>query len=316
MWRFLQTVFRVPLKPLAAQHKPFAVFRKLLCHTCSKKWRPRLIFVKEGNSDKAGTLNCVRKPPGYDARFVHQRHRKIPCASGRSWTPLVPARVLFEMSCVVKTFRAAAFSIASAGPTIPTRSCSYRRHLRFDATHSRYFFLPKDGYPKRISWNIGGKWVSREVTTRHMIKRLNANGEKESVQFGWRQQGIHANFALLPSGLFLRIEPTWLLTKPDGKAARGGRRVGPILSHWLNQERNGQILRSLRFWSLVLSRGGNEIVIGTGQEPIRIGLVQDSGYTRIGILSDQMDYDSLMKTEMEDDLNVPQLGLFRGNESI
>jgi hypothetical protein len=149
-----------------------------------------------------------------------------------------------------------------------------------------------------------------------MIKRVNANGEKEAVQFGWRQQGIHANFVLLPSGLFLRIEPTWLLTKPDGKAARGGRRVGPILSHWLNQERNGQILRSLRFWSLVLSRGENEIVIRTGQEPIRIGLVQDSGYMWGGILGDQMDYDSLMKTEMEDDLNVPQLGLFHGADTI
>ena len=29
-----------------------------------------------------------------------------------------------------------------------------------------------------------------------------------------------------------------------------------------------------------------------------------------------MDYDSLMKTEMEDDLNVPQLGLFHGADAI
>jgi len=29
-----------------------------------------------------------------------------------------------------------------------------------------------------------------------------------------------------------------------------------------------------------------------------------------------MDYDSPMKTEMEDDLNVPQLGLFHGADAI
>jgi hypothetical protein len=188
---------------------------------------------------------------------------------------------------------------------------AYHRHLRFDQTHSRYYFLPKKGgYPKRIYWNIGGKWVPREVAARHTIKRPKSDGEVETVQIGWRQQGIYANFVLLPSGLFLRIEPTWLLTKADGKGVRGGRRVGPILSHWLNQERNGQILRSLRFWSLVLSRGKDEIAISTGQQPIRIGLVQDSGYFQFGIIGDQLDFDTLMKTELEDDISMPQLGLF------
>jgi hypothetical protein len=107
-------------------------------------------------------------------------------------------------------------------------------------------------------------------------------------------------------GLFLRVEPTWLLTK-DGKVPLGGSRVGPVLSHWLNQERNGQILRSIRFWSLVLTRGKNEICIPTGQESIRVGLTPARGLVGFGIVSDTVDYDRLINAEMEDDLAIPEL---------
>jgi hypothetical protein len=37
---------------------------------------------------------------------------------------------------------------------------------------------------------------------------------------------------------------------------RGVPHVGPILSQWLIQERNGQLLRSLRFWSLARAQCG------------------------------------------------------------
>jgi hypothetical protein len=50
--------------------------------------------------------------------------------------------------------------------------------------------------------------------------------------------------------------------------------------------------------------------MNTGQQPIRVGLVQDSGYFQFGIIGDQLDFDTLMKTELEDDISMPQLGLF------
>lgn len=192
---------------------------------------------------------------------------------------------------------------------------AWQRYLRLDKDRHRYFFSPKDGLPKRIQWKIGGKWSKRQVTARHMVTRLLPDGQKEKVQSGWRHQACRANFVLLPFGLFLRLEPTWMLTKADGKTPRGGSRVGPILSHWLNQERNGQILRSVRFWSLVFARGKTEIFIPTGQNAIRISLTPRSGNLEFGILADQMDYDQLMRAEMEDDIEMPQLG-FTFNEFV
>lgn len=131
---------------------------------------------------------------------------------------------------------------------------AWKKFIRFDASKGRFFFSPYRNQPRRIYWHISGRRAPREVTTPHFITYVDDKGEKVRTQYGWRHQGSRANFLLLPAGLFLRLEPAYLLTKPDGKKARGGARVGPILSHWINQERNGQILRSLRFWSLVLSK--------------------------------------------------------------
>jgi len=189
------------------------------------------------------------------------------------------------------------------------RQNAWLRFLRLDKERHRYFFSPNNNRPKRIQWKIGGKWSKREVTTRHMVTRRLADGSKEKIQNGWRHQVCRASFVLMPFGLFLRLEPTWMLTKDDGKTPRGGPRVGPILSHWLNQERNGQILRSVRFWSLVFARGKREVFIPTGQKPIRVELTPTSGNVEFGIRADQIDYDSLMSAEMEDDIEVPQLGL-------
>jgi TIR domain len=191
----------------------------------------------------------------------------------------------------------------------------WHRYLRLDKDRHRYFFAPYEDRPKKISWNIGGKWCKREVTARHMVTRKLPDGSKEKIQSGWRHQACRAGFVLMPFGLFLRLEPTWMLTKADGKTPRGGSRVGPILSHWLNQERNGQILRSVRFWSLVFARGKSEVLILTGQKPIRISLTPACGDLEFGILADQIDYDGLMRAEMEDDIELPQLG-FTFNEFV
>jgi hypothetical protein len=185
---------------------------------------------------------------------------------------------------------------------------AWRRFLRLDKDRHRLFFAPYQDRPKKIRWRIGGKWSSREVTARHMVTKKLPDGTKHKFQSGWRHQACRATFVLLPFGLFLRLEPTWMLTKMDGKTPRGGPRVGPILSHWLNQERNGQILRSIRFWSLVLARGRAELSIPTGQKPIRIPLTPSTGLLEFGIAADRIDYDELTRSEMEDDLEVPQLG--------
>ena len=188
------------------------------------------------------------------------------------------------------------------------RQHCWDRYLRFDRDGQRYFFSPFRQRPKRIIWNLNGK-RTREVTTRHFGMRRSEDGKGERFPFGWRHQAIRAEFVHLPMGLFLRVTPTYMLTAEDGKTPRGGPRVGPILSQWLNQERNGQVLRSLRFWSLVLSRGDKEaLIIKTGLEQVKISLAPAGGTMDFGILGDSIDYDRLINAEIEDDLATPELG--------
>lgn len=184
----------------------------------------------------------------------------------------------------------------------------WERRLRFDAKGGRFFFRPADDDGKTIWWQIAGTRHPRQVTTRHYAFVKSEDGKPTKEPFGWRHQALRANFIHLPNGLFLKLIPTYMLTRDDGKSPRGGSRVGPILSQWLNQERNGQMLRSLRFWSLVLTRGNkSELRMPTGHEEIVISLAPASGMLGFGINGDSIDYDRLMNAEYEDDLKVPEL---------
>jgi hypothetical protein len=197
------------------------------------------------------------------------------------------------------------------------RQHCWQRWLRLDTKGKRYFFAPKDGQPKKIAWYIGGVKKVREVTTPHNARRKLPDGQIETYQFGWRHQGLRASFVHLPCGLFLQVEPTYLLTGSDGRSPRSGKRVGPVLSHWLNHERNGQILRSIRFWSLVLSRGSQaQLVIPTGHERIVLGLTPANGSMEFGILGDSIDYERLIQAEYEDDLAVPELAEERDSRQM
>lgn len=211
---------------------------------------------------------------------------------------------------------------------------AWKRRLRFDGAKGRYFFRPpgiqveteesssgtvvyrySGGKPVRTPWKIGGRTRWREVTTRHTRRVKQEDGSYADEPFGWRHQGFRASFMLVFDNLMLRLEPTYLLTKDDGKTPRTNRWVGPVLSHWLNQERNGQILRTLRFWSLVLARA-RELAIETGQTRICVDLTPISGTLGFGIASDQMNFDRLMDAEIQDDAAVPQLELFGEESSI
>lgn len=183
----------------------------------------------------------------------------------------------------------------------------WERYLRFDKKGQRFFFRPADEEGKTIRWQIGNTVHPRQVTRRHYAYFKDENGIPQMQPFGWRHQAVRLSFVHLPNGIFLKLSPTYMLTNDNGKS-RGGTRVGPILSRWLNQERNGQVLRSLRFWSLVLTRGNpKELHIPTGHESIQIDLAPATGLLGFGIRGDTIDYDRLMNAEFEDDLAVPEL---------
>jgi hypothetical protein len=76
------------------------------------------------------------------------------------------------------------------------RGHAWKRWLRFDGVKGRYFFSPKDGKPKRVSWRIGGRTRWREVTTPHTRREKLEDGSFKEIPFGWRHQGFRASFML------------------------------------------------------------------------------------------------------------------------
>jgi hypothetical protein len=186
------------------------------------------------------------------------------------------------------------------------RHHAWKRGLRWDEATDQYFF-PRTK-PKSLWWESAGRTVSREVTAPHMGWVELENETRAEVQYGWKHQSIRAGFVRVSGNLFLHLEPGWLLTELDGKTPATTQPVGPVFPGLRQPERNGQVLRSLRFWSAVLAKGHHEIRINTGQAPIRARLTPLSGLTQFGIPSDRMDYDQLMLAEMGDDLLIPALG--------
>jgi hypothetical protein len=186
------------------------------------------------------------------------------------------------------------------------RHHAWKRGLHWDRATDQYYF-PRTK-PKSLWWESAGRTVSREVTAPHMGWVELENESRAEVQYGWKHQSIRAGFVQVSGNLFLHMEPSWLLTELDGKTPATTQPVGPVFPGARQPERNGQVLRSLRFWSAVLAKGHHEIRINTGQAPIRVRLTPLSGLTQFGIPSDRMDYDQLMLAEMEDDLLIPALG--------
>jgi hypothetical protein len=186
------------------------------------------------------------------------------------------------------------------------RQHAWKRGLRWDESTDQFYF-PRTK-PKSIWWEMNGRTISREVTAPHMGWIELENQVRAEIQYGWKHESIRADFVHLGGNLFLRLEPSWLLTGLDGKTPATSQPVGPVFSGSEYRERNGQILRSIRFWSAVLAKGHHEIRVNTGQTPVRVKLTPLSGFTQFGIPGDQMNYDLMMLGAMEDDLLIPALG--------
>jgi hypothetical protein len=199
------------------------------------------------------------------------------------------------------------------------RAHAWKRGMRFDESHRIHYFSRSK--PKTIWWQIGQQTIPREVTAPHMEWVRNEGGARAEAQFGWRHQAIRAEFIQVLGTLFLRLEPTWFLTQLDGKTAMTTQPVGPVSAATLDgrqpdQQRNGQVLRSLQFWSAILAKGHSELRMNTGQEPVRVRLIPVSGVGEFGFRTDEIDYDRLVLTEMDDDLSLPELSPFAKENAI
>ncbi|HEV7968126.1 MAG TPA: toll/interleukin-1 receptor domain-containing protein [Candidatus Acidoferrales bacterium] len=183
---------------------------------------------------------------------------------------------------------------------------AWRRGLRFDEGQSLFYFTRSK--PKNLWWEIGGKTIQREVTAPHSKWSQTADQAIAEFQCGWRHEAIRAGFIQVLGGLFLRLEPAWFLTELDGKTPATTRPIGPLESFPSNQERNGQVLRTLRFWSAVFAKGHRELRMETGTNPIRVRLTPASGSSPSVISNDQMDFDALALTDIDHPQLIPDLG--------
>jgi len=186
------------------------------------------------------------------------------------------------------------------------RQHAWKRGLRWDKSTEQYYF-PRTR-PKNVWWEINKQTISREVTAPYIVSLQLENHSTAEVQYGWKHRSFRVGFVQVLANLYLLLEPSWLLTELDDKTPMTTQPPSPIFSGPPQQEGNAQILRSLRFWSAVLAKGHHEIRINTGQAPFRTKLTPVSAFTLCGLRSDQMDYDQLMLTAMEDDLLMPALG--------
>jgi len=183
---------------------------------------------------------------------------------------------------------------------------AWKRGMRFDEGQSLFYFTRSK--PKNLWWEIGGKTIQREVTAPHTKWNQIEGDRMAEFQCGWRHEAIRAGFIQVAGSPFLRLEPAWFLTELDGKTPSSTQPVGPVGPFAPNQQRNGHVLRTLRFWSAVLAKGHRELRIDTGTNPIRVRLTPASGSSESALSNDQMDFDNLALTDMDDAQLIPELG--------
>lgn len=182
---------------------------------------------------------------------------------------------------------------------------AWKRGMRFDEAQCLFYFTRSK--PKKLWWEIGGKTIQREVTA-PFTKWIPFEGfGRAEVQCGWRHEAVRAGFVQALGTLFLRLEPAWLLTELDGKTPSTTGPVGPLEPFPQYQEENGDVLRTLRFWSAVLAKGHRELRVDTGTNPIRVRLTPVSGASPCLFSNDQMDFDSLATMDVDAAQLIPEL---------
>jgi hypothetical protein len=177
------------------------------------------------------------------------------------------------------------------------RHHAWKRGMRFDELHRLFYFTRTK--PKKLWWEMGGKLIQREVTAPHMKRNRLDNGEEAEFQCGWKHEAVQASF-VTDGGLFLRLEPAWLLTELDGKTRATDQRVVPLDDRESLERANERVLQSLRFWSGILAKGHRELRIETGANPIRVRLTPSDSFRQFsGEKSDAGDQTALPAREVQ-----------------
>jgi hypothetical protein len=182
---------------------------------------------------------------------------------------------------------------------------AWKRGMRFDPGHSLFYFTRSK--PKKLWWEYCGKLMQREVTAPHMKWNQFDNGERAEFQCGWKHEAIRAAFLHTGSGLFLRLEPAWLLTQLDGRTPSTDQAVGPADPCVSPEQQTERTIQALCFWSSILAKGHRELRIETGAEPIRVRLTPAGDSAEHSLKSDGINPVATGVPDMDEVQLIPDL---------
>jgi len=157
-----------------------------------------------------------------------------------------------------------------------------------DTKKGRFFFPPGKNGANVISW------MPKRTRARRTVAKPLYN--KNNTLVFWRHQGAYLQMLFLANKFYLKIEPTWVLTK-DGKEVMTGPDVGRHVIKWTGPERNLMVLYHVRFWTTILQRGGGPISIWTGDQRLELSPIPAQIQQTFGVAHDQKDLMRLLDDE-------------------
>ena len=137
-------------------------------------------------------------------------------------------------------------------------------NLRFDSEHRRYYFVPKNGQNREITWHTGKRRATRTVVKKHTRDKFD--------QVFWSHQTVRARFTIVGGDMFLQLIPGWTFTM-DGFKLVPSKQIGPLSTKWTTKEHNPSVLYHIRFWSSYLSKASRSIILQLGQSTCEIDTI-------------------------------------------
>ena len=115
----------------------------------------------------------------------------------------------------------------------------------------------------------------------------------------WRHLSAYLKMLYLADKLYLKIDPTWVLTE-DGEKVKSGPDIGRVVIRWTGRERNLHVLYHVRFWTSILrNRRPGSISIYAGDQTLEISQQPVFSQVPYGILADHKDLLNALDTEAQ-----------------
>lgn len=162
--------------------------------------------------------------------------------------------------------------------------------VKDDTRFDRFFFPPRNGGENVINWK-----PIKNRATRRVAKPMLRDGK---VAF-WRHLSAYLKVMYLADKLYLKIDPTWVLTE-DGAKVKAGPDIGRVVIRWTGRERNLHVLYHVIFWTTVLrNRRPGSISIHAGDQTLEISRQPVFSQVPYGIIADHKDLLNALDNEAQ-----------------